>query len=686
MHLIKNKKQIIFSLLLAVISIACLFIFYKSFYEKSVFQVLEMAFSIFFILATVFLNLVSINIPASINKYIFKSISTLLSTILIFIMTETFSNNTVTSMSTISVIFNLIVIFIIIWILYSLTGRLRISVITTAWFCYILALINDAVSLFRGFPISFVDIASINTALSVADSYVYPLNYSFWCSTFLLIFIFPFSKFTTHKITKKVRLINSAACAAVTFSFFCCFYGFYTSPDTTKPLLNTPDPSTSTIMTPHQLFISQWDPLGSYKQNGLLVSIALSAKNLNSLYVKDYNKEGVNTILSEQEDTVTQSNTEKPNIIVVMNESFSDLSVINPDFSSSEEVLPYYNSLKGSANAITGDLSTSTFGGKTANSEFEFLTGATTAFFPPEIVAYRQNLQKNSPSLVSTLKNQGYTTSAIHPFVATAWGRDYIYPEVFGFSEFQDVSKFPPEQSLPAIGAGLSVISDQAMYNSIFDRLENKQADEKLFLFNVTIQNHGGYSSTTGLSSHLKIKNLSTEYAEANSYISLMRESDKALESLIEYLKVYDEDTIVVFFGDHQANLGDDFYNDLYGSNLSEAGPVALHNKFKTPFLIWANYDIDEVELDNVSANYLSSIMLKYTGLEMPAYNEYLYNLSQDYPVICYNGYMKKDDDTFYHFSDPNNTSEAIDDYEKVQYNLLHDSKNRNDSFFVPKK
>ena len=128
-----------------------------------------------------------------------------------------------------------------------------------------------------------------------------------------------------------------------------------------------------------------------------------------------------------------------PNIIVVMNESFSDLSVLG-DFKTNEDYLPFLHSLQqGAENTVTGMLNVSVCGGNTADTEYEFLTGNTMAFLPQGSIPYQQYVNGERPSLASYLQSLGYETVATHPYYATGWNRDKVYPWLgFEQSIFKD--------------------------------------------------------------------------------------------------------------------------------------------------------------------------------------------------------------------------------------------------------
>ena len=93
--------------------------------------------------------------------------------------------------------------------------------------------------------------------------------------------------------------------------------------------------------------------------------------------------------------------------------------------------------------------------------------------------------------------------------------------------------------------------------------------------------------------------------------------------------------------------------------------------------MIWANYDINEENIDAVSLNYLGNILLEKAGLSTNGYGEFLNEIRQEMPVINSLGYMSADE--VFHEKGESETTETINDYQKVQYNVFHDRHGRLD-------
>ena len=203
-------------------------------------------------------------------------------------------------------------------------------------------------------------------------------------------------------------------------------------------------------------------------------------------------------------------------------------------------------------------------------------------------------------------------------------------------------------------------------------------------MFNVTMQNHGGYDRAyLNFNEDVRITNMMGYYPKAQRYLSLLKQSDAALQELITYFSNVSEPTIIVMFGDHQASIESSFYEELYGKPLDQLTQEEMQTRYHTPFLIWANYDIDEATVENISANYLSTLLLQTAGLEQTTYNKYLAALYQSVPVIDTVGYKGSDGVTYDLHDNTSPYAGLMDNYSKVTYNNLIDANNRNWTLFT---
>ena len=187
------------------------------------------------------------------------------------------------------------------------------------------------------------------------------------------------------------------------------------------------------------------------------------------------------------------------------------------------------------------------------------------------------------------------------------------------------------------------------------------------------MQNHGGYSDLyDNFTPDITVDG--TDSAALNQYLSLIKLSDKALEKLIRYFESADEKTIIVFFGDHQPNdtVAAPILR-LNGLQPSELTEEEQKLRYEVPYLVWANYDIEEASGKDTSANYLAAEVLKTAGIPTDAYESYLLKLKKQYPVISAMRVIKKDG------TDTNRSGlkEELNEYQKLQYYQLFDWKKK---------
>lgn len=184
------------------------------------------------------------------------------------------------------------------------------------------------------------------------------------------------------------------------------------------------------------------------------------------------------------------------------------------------------------------------------------------------------------------------------------------------------------------------------------------------------MQNHSGYTEEfANFTPDITING--TDSQSLSQYLSLIKESDKALEELVNYFSEQEEKTVIVFFGDHQpADFVVEPILQLQGRSGSSLTEAEQAQRYEVPFLIWANYDIEEAQKVEISANYLSGLVLEAAGVPLPVYQTYLEELRQTVPVlsaqwmVTAGGYVGL----------PDEQEDVLSQYRKMQYYLLFDS------------
>jgi hypothetical protein len=516
----------------------------------------------------------------------------------------------------------------------------HISLMSLAWIDYF-------VYLFRGNEFIFSDVRSIQTGLSVAGNYEYTLDeravYVIFLTTLYIALVRKFHITFVHRITATVVVI---AVGAITSAYI--------------------SDKSASIVT------ETWEQKGSYR-NGYILNFMLSIRDSIVAEPDGYSAEAVAALEEKYSGNSPENDEEKPTIIVVMSESYSDLSVVGNFLTNVPELTPFYDSL--SENTMKGYALSSVFGAKTSNSEWEFMTGNSMAFLPSGSVVYQQYISSEPTSIVSNLKNIGYTCVAMHPYYATGWSRNLVYPDL-GFDEMYFIDDFDESAVLR------EYITDRELYEKIINRFEKRGKNEDLFIMSISMQNHGGYTNKYDNFDE-QVRVLGMDYPDANQYLSLIHESDAALEYLITYFSEVDEPVEIVFFGDHQPSLSSSFYVNLNGKGLSGLTEDELENLYTVPFFIWTNYDTEEETVDITSLNFLSTYALKRAGISLPAYNQFLSDMMEAVPAINSRGYYSKENGDYMHLEDASGDEALwIENYNILQYNGMFDNRRKSSVFF----
>lgn len=562
-------------------------------------------------------------------------------------------------------VLNLFIIGLVAWLFYTLSNSVRFATIATLITGALFGFINYCMVLFRDSPLIATDIAQIKTGLQVVSAYNVSFNgYSLWAILFAVIWCCAAFSLGRHKgLSWRKRLIPVIVLAVWAVSFYYLFF-------------------VSSMIKDHQLLVSGFKPNKTYLQNGSALSFVITVSTSKVEKPDGYSPDVVTSLTGKYPSDEAVNSTFSggaPNIIIVMNESFSDLSVLG-EIDTNADYMPYYHSLKD--NVIKGWMESSVFGGSTANTEFECLTGLSCKFLPFHSVAYRSLIYDEVPSLAYYFKQIGYGgISAFHPGMVDSYRRNEIYP-LLGFDSYQCLDDLNDPEKIR------DFVSDKYDYKIVAEDYEafktTAPKDQPYFAFNVTIQNHGGFGLSTGeVDAGIVIRDSDMPEDTTKQFVNLMKYSDDALKDLLDYFSEVDEDTIIVFFGDHQPKLDDTFYTTLraQAENKSLSGIEWATKKQQVPFMIWANYDIEEQDKLQISANYISPYLKSLAGLPKTGLDKYLEELRNTIPVLSAVSY-KDMDGKIYDSGSSSKYDEVLNEYGIIQYNALIDKKARVEDFF----
>lgn len=531
--------------------------------------------------------------------------------------------------------------------------------------------INSAVIQFRTYPIAPSDVISVGTAIAVAGGYSVAINYKIIESVLVMLWVMGvFEALRKNEMrlpwfTPKKYLIRLGI-AILSFGGLILWV------------------QKVDFIESYGLVNYEWDPRLTYEETGFPLAFTVQCHELIVEKPKGYEKTEAENLLEEYENgqsfvlNTEEFGNQNPVVISIMNESFTDFDVIS-EFADSEEILDFYYSLQEDEGTVEyGNVYVSTRGGGTCKSEFEYLTGYSMQFLPSTMPYMMYNFS-GMENMVANYKTDGYTTIAIHPFFANDWKRNSVYPAL-GFDEFLYAADFEDDDYKDV----REYETDEGTYLKILEQIEEHE-NEPVFIFDVTLQNHGGYDIETFSDIAKDISKPYDEYTDLSVFEGMMAESDDALEMLITELKKLDRPVIVTFFGDHQPSLDTAFDDEILanGSKTKENDAELVQRLYATPYFIWTNYDVDKsyITYDQnnemlLSTNYLGVMTRYYSGGKLSAMEEFLLQSRQSMPVLNSIGYYVNND-TWYSVEEKSSLEETlqtrISDYSKLQYLLMFD-------------
>lgn len=315
-------------------------------------------------------------------------------------------------------------------------------------------------------------------------------------------------------------------------------------------------------------FINTWLNTGINKPKDY------SEEAVKSIFNKDqYNKDG--TMKLEQTDV----DEEHPNILFLQLESFVDPDLFNNIELSSDAIPTFRKMMK---NYSSGSLTVPACGAGTANTEFEVMTGLSVKFFGPGEYPFKSVLkEKTGESIAFDLKSMGYSTHAIHNHRALFYNRNEVFNNI-GYDTFTSLEYMSDVPKTPKNWAKDTILTKQ-----ILDAMNS--TEERDYIYTISVQGHGKYPTEQ------IIKNPKITVTDAPSeelkwkyeyYVNQVYEMDQFIKQLTDALYNYDEDVVLVLYGDHIPAL-----------DVTESSYDAK-NLYQTQYVIWSNFDMDKKDAD----------------------------------------------------------------------------------------
>lgn len=481
----------------------------------------------------------------------------------------------------------------LIFVVLSLTKKKYFALTLLSCLCLATGITNSFLMHYRHTPFIAADFFVIKSALDVMDVYMTKFQIVLAItgiigSLTLMIIVF---------IKEKAKKIQFKKLCVAFFISLCA---------TAIPLnMTSPDANAAQNKT----------LIDTAEKNGFLYCF-INSIFTNGLDMPDeYNHWRIMSILNEIKPKKTNiSDTEKPNIIAIQLESFIDPYLIEgTDYS--ENPIPNFTRLK--QENTSGLLDVAVYGGGTANTEFEILTGMNVRYFglgeyPFETVLQEQPID----SVAYNLSRNGYKTHAMHNHTGSFYNRNLVYPNL-GFDTFTS-SEYMNEIQYTYLGWEKSnVFTDLA-----FECME--QSEEKDFMFIVTSQCHGKYPTKHSRKQSIKVTECPDEIKEEKSeieyFVNEMHDEDKWLGEFIDLLSDYKEPVIVVIYGDHFPSI-----------RMPEA--MQKDNRIYQPeYIIWSNYKEENNDIDLPAYRLMSSVLDK-AGIHTGIFNklhQYTINNNKD--------------------------------------------------------
>lgn len=553
-------------------------------------------------------------------------------------------------------ILSFVVIYAIYILVYNLIGKVFLSMVLTSCTLVILGIVNYLKLIFRGDPLYPSDFTQITHMQSVIPMVMDYFSWSYIFVIILSIVACIVAGIYMRRYIQNVKIHLGIRTLLVVGSIFVLYaYGNFANTFMNK------------VFQKSGVDFVLWNQNENYASNGFVLGFISNLDTTVMEKPKNYSKENMlqiaNDIKKQYSGNIgSQKKKEKPNIIFVMSESFWDPTKVT-NLSFSEDPVPnlhhYIENFPG------GQTISPTFGGNTANVEFEALTSYSMSLLKPGSIPYQQVItnKKEIPSIPTALKKEGYYTSAIHSFGRTFFKRDDVY-KVLGFD------KFNADDTMKNVDIDGDYISDLAMSKEIIAELEKQK--QPTFIHAVTMQNHFPFTEGRFGENLIEISGLENEESkgELETYTEGLRRSDEALQYLIEQLDNLDRPTLLVFFGDHLPSLGTNksFYKEN-GYITNEKTPSERLAMAQTPLLMYANFDMPNDNLGLVSPIHFSNLIFDYAGLNKSLFYQFLSELYKEIPVLRDELKVDKNGEVINDLT--KKQKEMLEQYKMLQYDLL---------------
>ncbi len=475
-------------------------------------------------------------------------------------------------------LFNSYLIFVCYSLCYLITRRTFVRMVVSAVFVA-LGIANCIILLNRVTPFGFTDLSMIGDLFTMQNTNYFSVQQAAIAVTAIVLYAA-----WMVRIFIKGQKLKPKFPYPVTLAFIItCFISV---PFTTSALQNRG------VLAAYFGNLAQ-----GYLDYGYLYGFATSIFSRGMKEPIDYSEKSIQAIVKESDQGKTALvNGKKPNVIVVLLESFYDVDECK-FLEMEEDPIPYFHELE--KNYSSGHLTVPVVGAGTCNSEFEVLTGMSCQFFGPGEYPQKTILKKTDcESYAADLKNIGYGSHVVHNNGGNFYSRANAF-SMMGFDTFQskemlDITEYTPLGSWP---------TDDILIDSTVKAMDS--TDDPDFVYTITVEAHGDYPKQAVENEDTHVPLVAKGKTEEENYmwqyyVNRLRNVDQFMEAYINALDARGEDTLVIMFGDHLPTMG-------LNSNEVTTGDL-----FKTKYITWNNFDMEKKDADLTSyqlvAEYLNRL------------------------------------------------------------------------------
>ena len=471
--------------------------------------------------------------------------------------------------------YNSFIVFASLALVYLFRRRAFVRIIISS-FWIILGIINGIVLSNRVTPFGFADLTVLSDLMTMLKTYISPFM-AVCIIIGVILFIIMCTLLYIHGPVYKGKQKRILALISILSIVFIAI------------------PATTTVAQENNIVAEYFTNIAQgYKDYGFVYSFSSGVVNWGMDEPDNYDEDVIDALMQavESEKAVTTITSEDgPNIITVLLESFVDPNEFN-FMTYSQDPTPFFHYLE--ENFTSGHLIMPVVGAGTANAEFEILTGMKLHYFGTGEYPYKTILKETDcESIAADLKAIGYGTHAVHNNGGNFYSRVNAFSmmgfDTFTSKELMDITEFTPNEGWA---------EDSILATEVMKTLTCTEGPDLTYV--ITVGQHGVYPEEKVIEEpYAKVYGLETEEAtnQWEYYMHQANKTDQFMQELIGYLEELEEDTIIVFWGDHLPTMG------LKNSDMV-AGDI-----YKTKYVTWNNMGLEKNDKDLYAYQLMANIL-----------------------------------------------------------------------------